>query len=114
MDYNKNNRLTDENQKWLDDLLNTPDSQEVGAGELAKQFAKPEEVPVKISEEEQAILEAEALVADEAPVADIDDADLEKILAEEKGSLRSWEARELEKPPFLISSQALNPPMKEW
>ena len=83
MNNNKNSRLTDENQKWLDNLLNTPDSQEVGAGELAKQFAHAESTSGKMTEEEQAILEAEALVAGEAPVADIDDADLEKILAED-------------------------------
>ena len=82
MDYNKNNRLTDENQKWLDNLLNTPDSQEVGADELAKQFAHTESTSGKMTEEEQAIWEAEALVAGE-PAADIDDADLEKILAED-------------------------------
>ena len=83
MDNNKNNRLTDENQKWLDDLLNSPDSQEVGAGDLAKQFAKPEEEPEVISDEEKAIQEAEELVADQASVTDINDEDLEKILSED-------------------------------
>lgn len=80
MDNNKNNRLTDENQKWLDDLLNAPDSQEVGAGQLAKQFAKPEPEP---DPEAEAIREAEAIVADQEPVTDINDEDLEKILAED-------------------------------
>ena len=91
MDNNKNDRLSEENQKWLDDLLNAPDSQEVGAGELAKQFAKPEEekapVPkeeqVKIPEDEQSIREAEALVADQETPAEIDDVDLERILSED-------------------------------
>ncbi len=83
MDNNKNNQLSDENQKWLDDLLNAPDSQEVGAGELAQQFAKPEEETKRISPEEQAILEAEALVANQEPVADIGDEELEKILSED-------------------------------
>ena len=82
MENNNNNRLTDENQKWLDDLLNAPDSQEVGAGELAKQFAHTEGTAEKMTEEEQAIWEAEALVAGE-PAADIDDADIEEILAED-------------------------------
>lgn len=91
MDNNKNDRLSEENQKWLDDLLNAPDSQEVGAGELAKQFAKPEEekapVPkeeqVEIPEDEQSIREAEALVADQETPAEIDDVDLERILSED-------------------------------
>ena len=91
MDNNKNDRLSEENQKWLDDLLNAPDSQEVGAGELAKQFAKPEEEKVpapaepqeEIPEDEQAIREAEALVADQETPAEMDDADLEKILSED-------------------------------
>lgn len=95
MDNNKNNRLTDENQKWLDNLLNAPDSQEVGAGELAKQFAKPEEVPAKISQEEQAILEAEALVADQDSPAEINDEDLEKILAEDWLSVPAVEEQNL-------------------
>ena len=78
MDNNKKDRLTDETQKWLDDLLNAPDSQEVGAGELAKQFEKPEE---PVSQEEQVIREAEALVADQD--TEVDDVDLEKILSED-------------------------------
>ncbi len=80
MDNNKNNRLTDENQKWLDDLLNAPDSQEIGAGELAKQFAKPEP---ESDPEEEAIREVKEIVAGQGPVADINDADLEKILTED-------------------------------
>lgn len=87
MDNNNNNRLSEENQKWLDDLLNTPDSQEVGAGELAKQFAKPEAVPAEpqkdIADEEQAIREAEALVADQESPTDMDDIDLDEILSED-------------------------------
>ena len=87
MDNNNNNRLSEENQKWLDDLLNTPDSQEVGVGELAKQFAKPEAVSAEpqkeIADDEQPIREAEALVADQDTPADIDDVDWEKILSED-------------------------------
>ena len=90
MDNNKNDRLSEENQKWLDDLLNAPDSQEVGAGELAKQFAKPEPEPASVPEkapetitDDQAIKEAEALIGNQEPVADINDEDLEKILSED-------------------------------
>lgn len=79
MENNKNHRLTDENQKWLDDLLSAPDSQELGAGELARQITKPDTISI----EEQAIREAEALVADQMPIADIGDRELEKILAED-------------------------------
>lgn len=83
MNNNEKSRLTDENQKWLDNLFDTPESRQVGASELAKQFAKPEAEPEIIPPEEQAITEAEALVADEPPVAEIADEDLEKILAED-------------------------------
>ena len=78
MDNNKNNRLTDENQKWLDELLNDPDALEADAGTLAKQFAKPE-----ISPEELTFQEAKALVADQTPISDISDEALEELLAED-------------------------------
>ena len=64
MDNKENKRLSDDNQKWLDDLLNSPSSQEVGAGALAAQFAKPEETPAAIPEDEQVILDAKALIAE--------------------------------------------------
>ena len=88
MDNNKSNPLSEENQKWLDDLLNAPDSQEVGAGELAKQFTKPEEAKEAspeqtIAEEEQVIREAEALVGDQKTDTDLDDIDLDAILSED-------------------------------
>ena len=83
MDYNKNNRLTDENQKWLDELLGAPDSQEIGAGELAKQFANSDRETEKMSAEEQAIWEAQALVAGQEPVGEIQNEELDKILSED-------------------------------
>ena len=91
MDNNKNNPLSEENQRFLDDLLGKPDSQEVGASDLAKQFAKPEETAVEkptqektgFDDEEKTIREAEELVADQEPVTAINDEDLEKILSED-------------------------------
>ena len=83
MENNENKRLSAENQKWLDDLLNAPSSQEVGAGELATQFAKPEEKPAPIPEEEQVILDAKALISDDTSVESIEEDELEKILAED-------------------------------
>ena len=83
MENNKNNRLTEENQQWLNNLLNSPDSQEVGASDLAKQFAKPEEDVMPISAEEQAIREAEDLLAEAETTEEINDADLDKILSED-------------------------------
>lgn len=104
MDNNKNNRLTDENQKWLDDLLNAPDSQEVGAGELARQFAKPDTETKRISEEEQAILDAKALVADRMPAIDIGDVELEKILAEDW--LNEAQPEEQEQPAEAVTEES--------
>ena len=83
MDNNENKRLSAENQKWLDELLNAPSSQEVGAGELATQFAKPEQTPAPIPEEEQVLLEAKALIADDVSATDVEEDELEKILAED-------------------------------
>ncbi len=112
MDYNEKNRLTDENQKWLDDLLNTPDSQEVGASQLAKQFAKPEEEPKKISPEERAIQEAEALVADQKIVIDVGDEELEKILAEDWLQITPDDFQEapVEEPAVLEKTQVVKTP----
>ena len=83
MENNEKNRLSDENQKWLDDLFDTPESREVGASELARQFAKPETTPGKITPQEQETAEAEALAAEDAPVSNIGDEELERILAED-------------------------------
>ena len=83
MDNKEHNGLSAENKKWLDNLLNNPASQEVGAGELATQFAKPEETPAEIPEEEQVILDAKALIADQPSAEDFEDDELEKILAED-------------------------------
>ena len=111
MDNNEKNRLSVENQKWLDDLLNTPDSQQVNASQLAKQFAKPEEEPQKPSPKEQAIQEAEALVADQEIAIDMDDAELEKILSEDWLQLTQEEVQETaaEEPSVLEKTQVVNP-----
>lgn len=98
MDNKENNGLSAENKKWLDDLLSAPSSQEVGAGELATQFAKPEETPAEIPEEEQVILDAKALIAEDTHSADIEDDELEKILAEDWLAItQEEEAAEAEK-----------------
>ena len=96
MDNKENKRLSDDNQKWLDDLLNNPSSQEVGAGALAAQFAKPEETPAAIPEEEQVILDAKALIAEDTSVTDIEDDELEKILAEDWLAITQEEAEAAE------------------
>ena len=85
MENNEKGRLSEENQKWLDDLLSGSDSQEVSAGALAKQFAQPEEPekPIENPPLEQEIQEAQALVADETLESGIVDEDLEKILSED-------------------------------
>ena len=114
MENNEKNRLSAENQKWLDDLLNTPDSQEVSANELAKQFAQPEVEPNHISSEEQLIQEAEALITDTPSVTDIDDNELEKILAEDWLNVTepevSLETEETEAPAVSQDSTAVETP----
>ena len=98
MDNKEHNGLSAENKKWLDDLLSAPSSQEVGAGELATQFAKPEETPAEIPEEEQVILDAKALIAEDTHSVDIEDDELEKILAEDWLAItQEEEAAEAEK-----------------
>ena len=98
MDNKEHNGLSAENKKWLDDLLSAPSSQEVGAGELATQFAKPEDTPAEIPEEEQVILDAKALIAEDTHSVDIEDDELEKILAEDWLAItQEEEAAEAEK-----------------
>ncbi len=81
MDNKHNNGLSPENQKWLDALLNSPESsREVSSSELAMQFApanEPEEIPEVIPEP--------APEPEPQPVPrpqDLSDEALEKILAE--------------------------------
>lgn len=83
MDNEENKQLSAENQKWLDDLFNSQDSREVSANELARQFARPEPEPILPPQEELPVPEPEDYLADIGEVADIDDAELEKILAED-------------------------------
>ncbi len=83
MDNYEKNRLSAENQKWLDDLLNSPDSREVSANELARQFARPEPEPALPPQEALPVQEPEDSIADAGEAAEIDDAELEKILAED-------------------------------
>ncbi len=118
MDNKENNGLSAENQKWLDSLLNDPSSQEVGAGELASQFAKPEEPPVEIPVEEQLISEAKALIEDKAPIGEIGDDELEKILAEDWLAITQEEAEEAEdssaqEEPVLVEAIEMTEPQKE-
>ncbi len=85
MDNKHDNGLSPENQKWLDALLNSPESsREVSSSELAKQFASanvPEEIPEIIPEPiSEPIPEPEPQPVPKPQ--DLSDEALEKILAE--------------------------------
>ncbi|MBR4016458.1 MAG: endolytic transglycosylase MltG [Oscillospiraceae bacterium] len=106
MDKNEYNRLSAENQKWLDDLLSDPDYQSVSANDLAAQYTNPEEEtespmsPEEFLSQPEAELEAETKLeaeaeldleelkqftdnVDEEQASEIDDAELEKLLSED-------------------------------
>ncbi len=95
MDKNEYDRLSAENQKWLDDLLNDPDYQSVSANDLAAQYTKPEEETETILPAEEIPSEPEAeteldleelklytATEGDEQASEIDDTELEKLLSE--------------------------------